>query len=393
MSEIVRHGGGASALQIRPEQTDWTPEQANALLEMFNLGNAPHAVIRSYFHVAQSTGLDPFKRQIHLIERQGKYTPQTSIDGFRMIRDRSGVFDGGEIAWCGPDGVWRDVWLESGFPAAARYTLHRTDQNLPVVATALWDAYVQTRGKDGAVTHMWAKMGPHMLAKVAEALAIRMAFPDDTGGLYTDDEMAQATAPALEPGESFSERRQTQRERSPGIMDLEEPPVSTSTARRPDQAVGGGFMDAPPAAPAEDPNIVDAEEVTDEPEAHVAAAPAPVPAPEAPQPAESVPGPESVDYAAVQEAEAAPMDMNPQPDPGPNLTWPWATRLVEVLEDPQFDVYKLRVVYDDAAADGALGSRVPWAGRSFDETVQAIRVNLDAGRDPVEGISERAAQQ
>lgn len=383
MNEVTQQQGSRD-LVIRADQSDWTTEQATALFDMFGIGDAPLPVIHGYFHVCKTTGLDPFRRQIHLIERAGKWTPQTSIDGFRIIRDRSGVYDGDETFWAGPDGVWQEAWLDpDNPPVAAKFVLYVKGRSKPVTAVALWREYVQTK-RDGSTTSMWARMSAHMLAKVAEALAIRKAFPDDTGGLYTDDEMAQASnEPQLEPGETMASRR---RDRSPGIMDLDEPPVQKSGAHYATQDVGGGFMDAPAAASAEDPNVVDAEiveEPVSQPEAHAAAAPAPEPAREAPQPAEAAPTPEN---AVPAEEQGAPMNMNPEPDPGPQHKWIWSGKLVEVLEQPGFDLYKLRVVYDEAAAAGALGDPVPWAGRSFEETVQAIRANLEAGNDPVAGI-------
>lgn len=133
----------------------------------------------------QRTGLDPFSRQIYWIKRGATASTQVSIDGFRVIAEKSGEMDGQEVAWCGEDGAWVDVWLHKAQPAAARVLVYRKGCAKPFPGIARWTEYAQS-------SPLWTRMGANMLAKCAEALALRKAFPHQLSGLYTQDEMEQA---------------------------------------------------------------------------------------------------------------------------------------------------------------------------------------------------------
>lgn len=202
----------SNALATLPKSSDqntWNPEE-RALVEAAGLVHtdaqsgaktlADRATVAAFLQHCARTGLDPIARQIYSIARKSKgqlkWQIQISIDGARLVAERSGQYEGQTTPEFTADGItWTQVWLSKEHPAAARVGVYRRGFREPLYAVALWDAYVQTK-YNGDVSEMWAKMGPLMLAKCAEMLALRKAFPQDLSGLYSAEEMDQASAPA-----------------------------------------------------------------------------------------------------------------------------------------------------------------------------------------------------
>lgn len=182
------------------------------------------------------TGLDPFARQIYSVRRkqwssltrslEEVQVIQVSIDGFRLIADRTHKY-AGQVGpwWCGTDGEWQEIWLSDQPPSAAKVGVLRHDFHQPLFAIALYKSYVQTNSQGDPVSR-WKTDPAGMLAKCAEALALRRAFPHELSGLYTTEEMDQADNPTNgaavaglhEPAEIAPSRVTTQRPFTPEML-------------------------------------------------------------------------------------------------------------------------------------------------------------------------------
>lgn len=120
-------------------------------------------------------------RQIYAIsyyeKKSGRQRIQVllSIDGYRIIAQRTGEFEGVETFWCGEDGIWKDVWLEKKNPRASKVIVYKKGANKGISAVALFEEYANMDSP------IWKKMPALMIAKCAESIDA-MRFCSTGGG-------------------------------------------------------------------------------------------------------------------------------------------------------------------------------------------------------------------
>lgn len=190
----TRSGGTALALQVF----------GNERIEVIKQQLAPgisDAELQYFATVCEKTGLDPFGKpaQIYAImrnekdrdtgQKRPKLTIQVSVDGLRLIAARSKRY-GGQTApeWCGKDRVWVDFWDDMKPPVAARVGVRIVGVADPTYAVATWRSYAQLW--NGEATGKWKEMPDVMLAKCAESLALRKAFPHEMAQGLRDIDIA-----------------------------------------------------------------------------------------------------------------------------------------------------------------------------------------------------------
>lgn len=185
-----------TALQVVDNNTDIVvfDDEKIELIKRTVAKGATDDELALFLHQAQKTGLDPLAKQIYFQKYNTKNGPVmaiiTGIDGYRLVADRTNRYAGSSDAEYGE--TKSDKYYDTKFyyPTWARVTVRKFVKGVvcEFSASASWYEYYPG-DKKGA---MWRKMPRVMLAKCAEALALRKAFPADLSGVYTRDEMDQA---------------------------------------------------------------------------------------------------------------------------------------------------------------------------------------------------------
>lgn len=157
-------------------QSEFTPNQVQLIKDTV-AKNASDDELKLFLYRCKSMELDPLKPgQIYFIKYgSSPGSIVVGIDGFRAKADRTGKLSGIKR------GVFRD---DKGKCVGAWAEVYRKDWQQPAREEVSLTEY--STGKN-----LWATKPETMVKKVAEAAALRMAFPDSLGGIYTHEEMDQ----------------------------------------------------------------------------------------------------------------------------------------------------------------------------------------------------------
>lgn len=232
--------------------------RALALIRRTVASDCNEAEFDLFIWTARHLGLDPLRRQIFALvynkdkPAKRKMTIITAIDGFRVIADRTGNYrpdedeptyeiDPALISESNPAGIVK---------ATVRVFKFSHGEWHKVTASAYWsefapvkDGWSETRSvqngtwpdgnpkyrevpAEGATktqvldtSGQWGKMPRVMIAKCAEAQALRKAWPDAFSGVATDDETDRARVLEMSASEAAEEGERIAREEKIGSKD------------------------------------------------------------------------------------------------------------------------------------------------------------------------------
>lgn len=166
--------------RLTPSVCQYFDEKQIELIKNSICKGASNEELQFFIYACERTRLDPFSRQIYSVPRGGQRTIQTSVDGFRLIADRTGKYSPGKEPTFEYD-------KNGNLLSATAYVMKQTKDGTwhQVSANASFSEY-------NAGSPIWKKMPRAMLSKCAECLALRKSFPAEMSGIYGEEEMEQA---------------------------------------------------------------------------------------------------------------------------------------------------------------------------------------------------------
>ena len=216
---------------VKKEIAEITPED----VKNFFCKEATQNEVMLFLNIAKMNGLNPFKRELHLI----KYgtAPATIVTGYETYlkrAERSKMWNG------------MKVWTEGiGENMKACCEIYRKDWEHPYYHEVYYEEYVGMKNNtDGTKSpnKFWREKPRTMLKKVVLSQAFRLAFPDEMGGLpYTveeinsiDTDVIHSGKPDVEMPKAIEEPKQIVEPIPPAIPEVKVE-VSKETPTKPDE--------------------------------------------------------------------------------------------------------------------------------------------------------------
>lgn len=172
-----------------------TPEQLD-LVKRTVFKGCTDDELKFFIYTCQRKGVHPLDKMIHPVARKGAddqrvVSFQAGIDFMRSEAESTGEYDGQDPAEYEFDDAHNPDW-----PTKAILKIYRRGIARPFVGEARWKEFYPGE----KMGFQWRKMPCVMLAKCAEAQALRKAFPKKLADLYAPEEMAQADTPVGQKG-------------------------------------------------------------------------------------------------------------------------------------------------------------------------------------------------
>jgi len=183
-----------------------TPDQIKILAQAGVIPfDTPPAMLEVFAHACKQHNLSPFKKEIYLVKynsNQGaQYHNIVGIDGFRIKAARTGQQGGIDdprynVQANGQFETAAQVKTSGKLPVSCTITVYRliSGQRCPFTATVIFDEYypavAAAHGGGKQSFSKAATMPFNMIAKCAEAKALKMAFSDELAGLHIEEEAA-----------------------------------------------------------------------------------------------------------------------------------------------------------------------------------------------------------
>ena len=161
-----------------------------------------------FINLCKYQKLNPWLREAYLI-KYGQKDPATLVVGKEAFMKRAEAhpkyngFDAGVVLIDNETGeiIYRSgtIYIRNAETIIGGYAkVYRKDVDHPFIAEVSFDEYAGKKA-DGTLNSQWAKKPATMIRKVALVQALREAFPNTLGGMFTAEEQGEVEAEATEP--------------------------------------------------------------------------------------------------------------------------------------------------------------------------------------------------